>query len=426
MLKRGVLALLIWLASVPVVAKNCDLTQTGAVPLPDLGPGLYKGFSGGLYPGGTDAPPSAHLQAGVAIAQNIQPLDLAGNPDPAGKIVLISIGMSNAAQEFYAGANSFISKLAGDPSLNPQLAIVNCAEPGRTVEYWLDPEDPVYSDCEASLAAEGLSVSQVQAAWIKQAEPGGGCCSGAFPDHALYQKDRLAQMIRVVKGKFPKLVIAHLSGRTRAYEDNPNALNPEPIAYETSFAVKWLIEDQLDGAPGLNFDPARGTVVAPWLAWGPYLWVDGLQPRSDGLTWVCDDTAPDGIHPSQSGVDKVSEQLIAFYKTDLTAKPWFLQPPQGLSIRIESEVLSTDPRRVSFRGVATGWVPSEFDWSFGDGLSTRSASPVKTYPVAGSYSVVLTARDAAGNGASAQMTLTVSSTRPVPPSNLRVTSVTSP
>lgn len=38
--------------------------STGMIPLPDLGAGTYKAEGGGLYPGGENVPPSAHLKAG--------------------------------------------------------------------------------------------------------------------------------------------------------------------------------------------------------------------------------------------------------------------------------------------------------------------------------------------------------------------------
>ena len=63
--------------------------------------------------------------------------------------------------------------------------------------------------------------------------------------------------------------------------------------------MRWLIQDQIKGEPGLNHDPGRGAVKAPLLLWGPYLWADGVKPRKgDGLVWEREDLAGDGAHPS--------------------------------------------------------------------------------------------------------------------------------
>src|SRR5258705_13779595 len=63
-------------------ASDCTRTSVGLVPLVDLGAGSYRGFPGGLYPGGTNFRPVGHESAGVAIARAIVPLDTPGNPDP--------------------------------------------------------------------------------------------------------------------------------------------------------------------------------------------------------------------------------------------------------------------------------------------------------------------------------------------------------
>src|SRR5262245_43254026 len=80
---------------------DCTLTTTGNVPLPDLGPGLYQSFSGGPYPGGNSTRPPAHEAAGVNIGtNNIAPRNAAGAVDLVnGKIVMISVGMSNTNDE---------------------------------------------------------------------------------------------------------------------------------------------------------------------------------------------------------------------------------------------------------------------------------------------------------------------------------------
>jgi hypothetical protein len=66
--------------------------------------------------------------------------------------------------------------------------------------------------------------------------------------------------------------------------------------------------------------------MAPLLLWGPYTWANGLTPRSDGLTWSCQDMSTDGLHPSAAGRNKEAGLMETFFKTDPTSTPWFLQP----------------------------------------------------------------------------------------------------
>ena len=114
--------------------KLFKLTSTGNIPLNDLGRGSYKGFTAGLYPAGSDMPPAAHAAAALAIATDqIKPLNASGNPDSVnGRIVMISIGMSNTTQEFASkGTQTFKLRADADPAKNPQLVIVDGAQSGR-------------------------------------------------------------------------------------------------------------------------------------------------------------------------------------------------------------------------------------------------------------------------------------------------------
>jgi hypothetical protein len=136
--------------------------------------------------------------------------------------------------------------------------------------------------------------------------------------------------VRIARSRYPNLSIAYLSSRTRAYTTDPQGLNPEPFAYESGLAVKWLIEDQISGDPLLVF--AGAGAPAPWLAWGPYLWADGEVPRSDGFVWECSDTASDFTHPSTTGSAKVADQLMTFLWNEPTARPWFRAPRKGCGL----------------------------------------------------------------------------------------------
>lgn len=300
-------------------------STTGLIPLTDLPPtASYKGQPGGLYPGGQNQPPEPLLRLALAAAKNITPRDPKGTPDPAGKIVLLSIGMSNTTQEFSA-----FQQLANrDPAKNPNLLIVDAAQGGQDAAAWTngDPaHNPVWKEALARITRAGATPQQVQAVWIKQAlaQP---ARYGNFPDSANELQKDLATTVTTAKAAFPNLQLAYLSSRTfGGYATG--TLNPEPFAYEGAFAVRNLIADQLRGNPALNPDPAKGPATAPLLLWGPYLWADGTTPRpADALTWSRTDFGPDGTHPNAAGRQKVASLLLAFFKSNPTTSPWFLKP----------------------------------------------------------------------------------------------------
>lgn len=296
-------------------ASNCSGTSTGYVPLMDLGTGTYHGYEGGLYPGGVNNPPAAHFAAGLHEAMQIKKLDINGNPSPTGKIVFISVGMSNTTQEF-----SFFKPIAdADPRKNPDLVIVDGAQGGKDAKYWANNTDPVWSTVDSRLASAGVGPKQVQAVWLKQAIAQE---NKAFPNDATELQGLLKTIAQNIKSHYPNTRLVYFSSRIYAGYAS-STLNPEPFAYQSGFAVKWLITDQINGNPDLNFDPAKGAVTAPWLGWGPYLWADGLIPRSDGLIYRCTDFQTDGTHPNTEARQKVSNMLLRFLKTDKTAAPWF-------------------------------------------------------------------------------------------------------
>src|SRR3989442_14111139 len=105
----------------------------GRVPLTELGMGTYKGLGGGLYPAGGNVEPPAHAAHGQSRAQAVTALDTSGTPNAGGKVVLLSLGMSNTTQEFCSGSStttncsswSFMGQAVADPTVNhTTLAIV--------------------------------------------------------------------------------------------------------------------------------------------------------------------------------------------------------------------------------------------------------------------------------------------------------------
>jgi hypothetical protein len=295
-------------------------SQHVSTPLTDLGDQVYirmdgqnTGFTGGLYPEGSNVRPPAHEAAGVNIARQIAPLNSAGVPDPKGKVVMIGIGMSNAWQEF----SVFINLAKSDPIINPSLVIVNGAQPGRTAEDWIDPNADTWRVVNQRLANNNLTPQQVQVAWVKNTRVG----PGAFPAAARLLESDFKAIVRNLKALYPNIKIAYFSSRTNSYT-YWQGLSPEPAAFETGFAVKWLIEKQINGDPELNYDPRRGPVVAPYLSWSAYLWIDGPNPRSDGQVWLPEDMVRDCTHPSVAGTTKVAQMLMDFFRNDATTV-WF-------------------------------------------------------------------------------------------------------
>ncbi len=344
--------------------------SVGFTPLSDLGTGTYQGEQGGLYPGGSNAAPAGHLARGGEAAAAIQPLDGAGQPSAGGKVVLISIGISNTNQEF----DTFMTEAGALADLDSDLVLVNGAQGGKPISEWLDPNAETWGVAGGRLNDAGVTAQQVQVAWVKLAQL---APSGAFPSDAEQFRDDLAQVARNLRTNYPNIQIAYFSSRIFG---GYSTLNPEPFAYQTGFGVKWAIEDQINGVGNLNSDPAAGPVMAPWMAWGAYLWADGVNPRSDGLTWLCEDFA-DGNHPSESGKEKVSALLIDAFRTDPTSCPWFLEagaacealPPPSPSgfVDIAGSTFQADIEWLAEQGNTNGCNPPANDRFCPNDLVTR-------------------------------------------------------
>jgi hypothetical protein len=272
--RRVVQALRLGWAAAPITAAGAVFQQdtSGLVPLIDLGKAEYQGFSGGLYPDGNNVRPAAHEAAGVARAGQVQPLDAQGKPHSEGKIVLLGIGFSNTVQAF----DGFMQVARADPNVNPKVLLVNGAVGGMSAFFIQDPNDhkngtKYWATVDTRLQAAGVTRAQVQVVWIKETDPAPHV--GDFPKYIQDLQAELANVVRILPPRFPNVKLAYFSSRTYGgWAVNPNGGEPgnsEPFSYESGFAVKWLIERQLQGDPALNCDAGKGPVQAPWLSWSP-------------------------------------------------------------------------------------------------------------------------------------------------------------
>ncbi len=287
------------------------------IPLTDLAAGLYLNqFMGGLYPNGTNTMPTAHATAGLSKAALIQQRDTSGSATSSGLIVLLSIGMTNTNVEFAQFETAFRTTLAG----NRNVVVINGASGSEQyVTAWDQTSDTQYTRIQTSvLAPRGLTESQVQAVWIKLASntPTAGLANGASAD-AYSLKSSLGTVVRTLKSRYPNLQQVYFSSRSYAGYTT-STVNPEPYAYESGFAVKWLIEAQINQMETGVVDSQAGnlsyaTSTAPWIAWGPYIWANGTATSSEGVSWDTRDFQTGGMLVNTTGTLKVRNKLWDFF-----------------------------------------------------------------------------------------------------------------
>src|SRR6185437_312661 len=110
-------------------------TSVDLTPLTDLSKGeKYKDRDGGLYGNGENTPPAAQLELAHAAVAAIKPLDAAGAASAEGKIVLMSVGMSNTTMEF----SKFKQIADADARKAADLVVVDAAQGGKDAAAWVN------------------------------------------------------------------------------------------------------------------------------------------------------------------------------------------------------------------------------------------------------------------------------------------------
>jgi hypothetical protein len=313
--------------------------DTALTPISDLGIGTYRGFEGGLYAGGVNFAPIEHDSEGLVRSAQIQPLDAQGRPSATGKIVVLSVGFSNTTQEWCNGdanglnctSETLMGRAAADTSLRRGVVVfVDGAQGGQAVDAWDEASDATYTVVkDRRLPARGVTEAQVQVIWLKAAHRQPTSKLPAANADAYNTMVSLGKQLRVLPVRYPNLKMVFMSSRIFAGYAT-TSLHPEPYAYENGFAIKWVIDAQIQqmrtGAIEAHAgDLSYTTGRSAWLAWGPYLWARSDRARSDGLRWVRDDFVSDGTHPSTSGQSKVGARLLAFFKNSAYTRCWLLR-----------------------------------------------------------------------------------------------------
>ena len=310
------------------------------VPLIDLAPDTYKGFEGGLYPGGQNTPPEPYLAAALRRSREIQPRGPDGAPDPErGLIGFLSVGPSTTVHQFAA----FERLEDPSPERNPRVVLLNGAQIAQIATKIADPDSDYWPLVLDRVAAAGLTPAQVQVVWFNQLalrvlpEPPAGVTDSRqrkrlrrlaledpatdFPGHALELRDELDAIVEILGRLFENLELCYLSDNAYGGHGEPNTRFSEPHTFEGGFAVKWLIAERIEA-------PKTWLNESPLPLWGPYFWADGARPSSAGTHWEPEDFEREiEGHPSVSGEDKVARLLQDFFHSDPTAAGWYLRDP---------------------------------------------------------------------------------------------------
>lgn len=171
-------------APLPVHASDCTRTSTGFTPLNEFATGekYLSLYEGGLYPGNQNELPTSHLIRGLTEAKTIKPRAANGTVSANGRIILMSIGMSNTTQEWCAatsitqpcGATSFMAQAAELDTINfNQVTLIDGAKASQVSTQWDQPTDANYDRIrDTILTPQGLSEAQVQGVWVKVANAG--------------------------------------------------------------------------------------------------------------------------------------------------------------------------------------------------------------------------------------------------------------
>ena len=357
------------------------------------------------------------------------------------------VSVSNGYGAWHRGDESdtsttFMTRANANPGKNPKLFIA------YGFEYQLPggnrgtgdpgPNSTFYRTLDHALHQQGVTPRQVQIVWLSM--PVSGMSWGTnlpveartFPADARQSKHAWKEIVHAIYTRYPNVKIIYSSTKAAMYMSATATENVEfiggpiePFNHDAAWGVKWVIEDQINGAPDLNYDPARGPVKAPWLSWGPYFWSypDGEPRHYDQFVWNRADVASDGLHPSLSGLTKYASMLLRQMTTDPTATPWFLgpgAPPNKPPTIAKAASAGANPVNsattdLSVLGADDGGEPNlTYTWScsgsagvtFSVNGPNKARNTTVTFPSAGRYTLHVAIADAGGLTASSSIVVT--------------------
>ncbi len=268
----------------------------------------------GLYPGGKNDMPEAHRKAGQAVAATIRPLDAAGKVDQAnGRILALVLGHSNC-NDYFQALQQHLGRHR--QRLHERFEIINAAVSGQQLPEIRALKGRVWDKAEQLLHQGGYAARQVQVLFLHTTYHGafnaGNRPPGPFPQTMQQMQSDLAAVLEHCVKLYPNLRIAYLT--TDGFR---HFTGFEPHVWQEAFAVKWLIEAQIEGKEGTAFQDAPDRPRRlPWLSWGLYIW-DNTWDRS---------YFTDGVHPAAKARQIFVTACMKHLRADSVAQPWMFKP----------------------------------------------------------------------------------------------------
>jgi len=152
--------------------------------------------------------------------------------------------------------------------------------------------------------------------------------------------------------------------------------------------------ETLFAAAGFGDTTATLTSASGWTDSGA---VEASGTKIKGLATAVNDVAATGAYAYSGGLS-ASEQWVAVLVTFKTVSLPSSPPTASFSAAPTS---GTAPLTVQFTDTSTGG-PTAWAWDFGDGSSSTAQNPSHSYATAGTFTVALTASNAAGSDTATQ------------------------
>lgn len=273
------------------------------IPIYDLGVSPYRGYTGGLYPLGSNRIPASHFAAGMHQGSQLQPLNGDGEPAADGLVGCMSLGYSTAAM-----TTQYVRFIHQIKQEWPELLIANAAQAGKDLNAMTAADHAYWQQSISMILEQGLTPEQVQIIWLSTSDA--TVYDLPFPEQPRVQLDKYQTCLKLIREYFPNVRIVFVSDRAYGGYISEKSAFPlrEPAAWYTSWSVKWLIEAQINQEPGFGMDDL------PFIDWGPTLWTDGSTGDSFGYTWSYYDAGKGGIHPSAKGRAKEATRLYLYLR----------------------------------------------------------------------------------------------------------------